>query len=247
MANHAANPVSCLLQLPAVHEHFLYQLRHWSHLDIAVQEEMIWVRGFTPEQAADAALKSIPFHTLYYAEQGMLYAPGGLVPVGQVPELNWAPLTKALPLNWPAQNVNYFGTAGGLQVKLCGSHTEAPALVLITEAHWLAAVIDTLPDVRLNRIAWCILPAGKVLLMGEPLLPLPGAAFWRRGRFLLPMGYDLEWPFLYDTISDVIHEDKAAWIIWEKDNWWPLSPGQLQPLSRSSFRQSRQLLTNNGQ
>jgi len=98
--------------------------------------------------------------------------------------------------------------------------------------------MQTAPAVRLEPLSW-VIADDQALVLGRPLLPLPGKSYWRRGNHLLPAGLDMEWTVLAETLDRQLNPDGNCWLLWDEDGSYLSVPGLgCRPLSISSFRLS---------
>jgi hypothetical protein len=248
MAEDTSNDVTWLLEIERQHLDYLGPIRHWSQLKMAASPDFYWVMGLKPDQLELPEIKSIPFKNLYYMqgvdaggpEQGrLLFPPGGLVPVKKLPDsLLWTPLERGLSISLPSFNHNYFGITEKLNIRLVPSGKEEEPAAILTSIARLQAYILTAPAVRLRPLTWVIID-DQALILGKPLLPLPGDSYWQRGNFLLPAGLDWEWTTLTETLNRDLNPDRDCWLLWDKTGrYLPILKEQCRPLSISSFRLS---------
>ena len=239
MAQDPANGVGWYLSVDTAHRHYLGAIRHWGNLKVATEEGLLWVRDFTAVQVDSVEVKSIPYKQLYYAREGRLFLQGSLLPDRPVPSVLWTPIERALPLKLPAFNHNYFGVADRLVTRLAPSGTEKEASCLLTDIQALGHYIETAPAIRLKHLSWVMVGNDQALVLGRPLLPIEGAAYWRKDDFLLPAGFDLELPSLVPVLNHQLNAQGTHWVIWDtRGRYHPLSKDLLRPLSISSFRRS---------
>lgn len=240
MAEDLTDDITWLLSIEQQHLDYLGPIRHWEQLKIAAEPGTYWVKGLTGEQLESAEIKSIPFKQIFYAKEERLFPYGGSVPVRKLPaSLSWTPLERGLPLQLPAFNHNYFGIGERILPRLAASENQVLPAAMLTPLSLLGEYIETAPAVRLKDLLWVILD-DKALVLGEPLLPLPGQSFWKKGDFLLPSGLDWEWPVLAETLNDALNPDGSCRLIWDIDSRYTIVPkDSFRPLSISSFRLSR--------
>jgi hypothetical protein len=240
MAADLSKDVIYLLEIGKPHLDFLGPVRHWGQLRIAASPDGYWVRGLTAEQLESTEIRSIPFKKLYYQYEGqpqLLFPYGGTVPVKKLPStLLWTPLEKTMPLEHPSYNHNYFGLSEKLTIRLVVAAQEQEPEGLMVSLRQLGEYIQTAPAVRLEPLSWVIVD-DQALILGRPLLPLPGKSYWRRGNHLLPAGLDFEWSVLAPTLEREL--DPECWLLWDEEGWWlAVSKDACRPLSISSFRLS---------
>ncbi|WP_431215286.1 hypothetical protein ACQ86N_11580 [Puia sp. P3] len=242
MAEDPSNDVSYFLEIGRPHLDYLGPVRHWSQLRTAAAEDAYWVRGLTAEQLESTEIRSIPLKKIYYMrddQSQLLFPIGAAVPVKRLPSgLLWTPLEKAMPLEYPSYNHNYFGLSEKLPVRLAASSNEEDPVAMLVSARLLGGYIKTAPAVRLEPLSWVIVD-DQALLLGNPLLPLPGKSYWRRGNHLLPAGLDLEWPLLAETLDRQMNPQGDCWLVWEEHGGYlEVKKESFRPLSISSFRLS---------
>jgi len=226
-----------LLEIGKEHKPFLATIRHWSNIKIAFGERAIWLKEFTEEQMKSANLLQIPHLTIYLVKDNLLFLKGSLLPTKKVPSaLLWAPIQKAIPIELPDMNHNYFGIQEKIAINLTASETEREAYGLLTNFASAKHYIESAPEVRLQSLGWVFLK-DSVLFLGTPLLPLQGTTFWKRNQLLLPTGFDLEFPILSNVITKSVDPNSEHWIVWSEDNSYVLVPKEsFNQLSISSLR-----------
>lgn len=228
------------LRLPLKYKDKLSQIRVWNTLRMAIDEDDIWVRGIPPNQLHSPEIRSIPFKKIYYQQDNALFLLGGNLPEERLKtSLLWSPISKALPVETPTYNFNYFGVQETVDFKLIPSSNEQEVTALLIELDVLEQYILKAPAIRLQAIQWSIINK-KALLVGSPLLPIPGKSYWQRQNFLLPSGYDFEYPELSDYYRKNLQQTHDEYIILQSDNtYFKIIEEQFKPLSRSSFRLSQ--------
>lgn len=240
MANHPADDVIYLsIPLRQDWEQLLAPIRHWSNLTVTLEKDGIFIHGFSPEQVGALEVKTMPYRTLYRAMEGKLFPDGSLLPSRDIPANEGWPMANALPLGLPWFNRNFFGfhDSPPIDIRLVSAPEERPAAALIVYLEALAAWIETAPAVRLQPLTWAVLDEEKAFILGEPLLPLPGEAFWRKGDHLLPLGMEFELPALEGALSRLLNPGSGHWLVWQPDGgYFRISRADLAELSISSFR-----------
>lgn len=241
MEKDAANDIGYkVLVIDSEHRHYLAEIRHWMNLRVANEGNRIWIRDFNEEQWLSATLKSIPFARLYTIKNNQAFPEGRLLPELQMPALLWAPVEKGLPLGLPPLNHNFFGIQETVAITLLPSGTEEDACALLVDMPVLDTYIRKAPAVRLERLRWCLLSGAagqKALIYGKPLLPLDGQAFWQSADFLIPAGYNLEFPAFTHINSNKLNPEQNYLLLWTTPEKYTLIPKEcLKPLSISSFR-----------
>jgi len=239
MAEDPFNDVTWLLEIEQQHLDYLGPIRHWEHLKMAASPGRYWISGLTADQLDLPEIKSIPFKHLYFEKGQFVFHRDGLVPVKKLPELLvWTPLEKGLPLDLPSFNHNYFGITEKLTMRLVPSGKEEEPTALLTPIDTLKNYILRAPAVRLKPLSW-VIPGDQALILGRPLLPLPGESFWQKGDVLLPAGLDWEWPVLEPALNRELNPDGDHTLLWDKDGqYMRIEKTRWRRLSISSFRLS---------
>ncbi|SFC93659.1 hypothetical protein [Flavobacterium phragmitis] len=225
------------LEINKEHKDFLGAIRHWENLKIAFEASTIWIKEFSAEQIDSAELLQIPYTKIYELKENLLFERGKQLPTKKLPSgLLWSPVLRGLPVSLPNFNHNFFGINQKLQTRLKRSEEEKEAQALLVEYQELKAYIESAPKFRLEPLQWVVIH-NKALIIGKPLLPLKGNTFWQKNDFLVPSGYDFEWPVLTHTLKDKVNPFDKNLILWNKDNSYSSIPKQnIKPLSISSFR-----------
>ena len=241
------NELNYWISIPAQHKDYLGQIRHWNNLKMATdvslesnnERALLWVKDFSERQLNSLELKSIPFKKVFVARDGLLFHIGERVPQRKVPSLLWTPIAKALPVELPDGNYNFFGFDEKIAVKLVETEMERPAFGMLAPLANLAAYIETAPALRLAALEWVIIKQHLAFIVGMPLLPIKGFTYWKRGNFLLPTGFEFEFDFLTEALQKALAVGEEDFVLWNKDSSYILLPkSALKPLSIGSFRLS---------
>ncbi|MBC8756901.1 hypothetical protein H2O64_19665 [Kordia sp. YSTF-M3] len=228
------------LRLPSKYKHKLSQIRVWKTVRMVTDMDDVWVRGISPNQLNSEEIRSIPFKKIYFQHENALFLLGGNLPEERLKTaLLWSPIDKALPAEMPDYNFNYFGVDEKIQFNIVPSSIERSAKAQIVDLTMLDAIIPTMPSIRLQPIEWTLLD-DKALLIGTPLLSIPGKTFWQQQQFLLPTGYDFEYPELSSYFNKIINQNSNDYIIVNTDNtYYNVPKDKFKKLTISGYRLSR--------
>lgn len=223
-------------EIPRADEDFLGSIRDWKNIQIAVEDETIWLKGFTDEQAIASEIQQLPDFILYELCDGLLFRKEALVPSKKMrTALLWIPIDKALQLSLPPSNQNYFGIHEQVRIELKESNEEHPVIALLSNIADIKESIAALPKFKLEKIKWTVL-GDKALFMGTPLLSFPGKTYWTKDRHLLPAGLDFEFKNL-STLLQQKYNQEEGWLLWNGNgNYLSIKETDFRPLSVSSFR-----------
>lgn len=237
MEKYASNAIN-YVRIPKSSIELLGNIRHWKNLKLAYESDFIWLKGLSSEQLNSVPIKCIPLHTCYYENEQKLSLIGSLLPNCSIPQVLWTPIQRALPLELPTLNHNYFGKHEKLAVELVLSTKEQEGYALLTDVNNLEKFIETSPAVRLKSLKWTIINKEKALILGSPLLPIQGKVYWRWNHFLIPAGYQFNHPSLAKSIHESMRIDAQTWVLWSEKHCCTIPSKDLQALSLSSFRKT---------
>ena len=237
----AENPSNCIkefwAELPRTGEDFLGAIRDWKNVQIALDDDTVWLKGFTEEQSISAEIQQLPDFLLYELREGLLFRKEALVPSKKMrTALLWSPIDKALRLTFPASNNNYFGISEKIEVRLKPGNEEHPAIALLSAVEHIKDNIPVQPKFKLEKLEWTVI-SDKALFLGTPLLSLPGKTYWTKDGHLLPAGFDFEYKNLSSLLQQQYNKESDKWLLWnENGTYFPIKKEDFRPLSASSFR-----------
>ncbi|WP_430409009.1 hypothetical protein [Kordia sp.] len=228
------------LRLPSKYKEKLSQIRVWNTLRMATDEDDIWVRGISPNQLNSPEIRSIPFKKIYFQQDNALFLLGGNLPEERLKtSLLWSPINNALSVEMPNYNFNYFGVNETIDFKLIASSVERASKAIVVDFEVLETYIQKAPAIRLQSIQWTIVN-NKALLIGIPLLPIPGKSYWQQQHFLIPTGSDFEHPELSNFYHKNIQTEHSQYVVFQQDStYYKITAEQLKPLTISGFRLSQ--------
>ena len=224
-------------ELPKADEDFLGAIRDWKNIQIALDGEIIWLKGFTDEQAVSSEIQQLPNFLLYELRDGLLFRKDALVPSKKMrTALLWNSINKALKLTFPVSNNNFFGIDEKVKVKLKPSQEEQSAIALLCPISDIKEIIISTPQFKLEKLDWIVIN-DKALFLGNPLLSFPGKTFWTKDNHLLPTGFDFEFKNLSILLQRKYNESQEQWLLWNEDGTvLHLNKDDFRKLSVSSFR-----------
>lgn len=224
-------------ELPKADEDFLGAIRDWKNIQIALEDEKIWLKGFTDEQAVSSEIQQLPNFILYELREGLLFRKDALVPSKKVrTALLWMPIDKALRLAFPLSNNNFFGIEEKVVVQLKPSEEEQPSSALLCSISDIKETIIALPKFKLEKLDWIIIN-DQALFMGTPLLSFPGKTFWTKDGHLLPTGFDFEFKNMSSLLQRKYNVTHEQWLLWNEDgSVLHINKDDFRKLSVSSFR-----------
>lgn len=224
-------------EIPRKEEYALGAVRDWKNIQIAADDDCIWLKGFTLEQVVSTEVKKLPNFIIYELKNGLLFKRNALVPTKKVrTALLWSPIDKALRLTFPPSNHNFFSTDEKIEVHLKKGDNESSATALLCPIDDIKNQIVELPKFKLEKLNWMIVD-DNALFLGTPLLGFPGKTFWMKDHHLLPSGFDFEFKNLSALLQKKYNKDSDKWLLWdESGSYLPINKEDFRKLSVSSFR-----------
>jgi hypothetical protein len=111
--------------------------------------------------------------------------------------------------------------------------------VLLVNIHEASNYISNASAIRLKPLKWLLIDDKNALIFGEPMLPIDGKTFWQKGKFIFPLGLQLEFQLLEKSIEKKLNLSANQWIWWTSENSFCLiERTMLKPLSISSWKQT---------
>lgn len=214
----------------------LGQVRCQEGLLAAEDANGIWLRGI-PISGAAAGIKQLPaLHTYLLDEAEQLFPINKLTPVGRLPALQWQALTSFIPVSLPVSILPGRLAAPYFPRLITTSNTRKAGALLTTLPLW-KQYVEYAPLVRLSRLEFAVSGTDKVLIVGEPLPPLPGKEYWRQDDLLTPAGYDFDPPLAAVLAAEHANPDQDSLLLFNEDGSWQKIPLEyLLPARRSTVR-----------
>ncbi len=204
-------------------------------IQAALAGEKVWVRGLPAAEKLETSLRQLPVQQTYVLDNGYLFPEGKLTPVAQLdPALHWQPLTTFIPVEFPVSLLPaQLGEKHPIRLRASTQHREGYALQ--TDLQTWHTYAHTAPQIRLDQVTFAVAEDNQVLILGTPLLPLPGQEYWKHHHLLIPSGFDFDPPLLGEWL--VTQLDKHSMIVFDTDgNWERISAECFVPATRSAVR-----------
>jgi len=188
-----------------------------SGLLVAEEDNTIWLRGINETINTDTRLKQLPVkNTFIVDENNMLFVPGGLTPIDQLKEMQWQALSSFIKVELPVSVLP--GKPGKqITIKVIPSDSAKEGAALLTNLSDWKKYSETASAVRLNRLRFAVSDKEKVMIMGNPLPPLPGMEYWISNDILLPAGFDFEIPLTALFIRERLNKNRDAILVFDME------------------------------
>ncbi len=230
MANDAGNNIEYWLSVPLIHKEATYELRKWSYLKIAIDQNLIWIRGFNQADIESGAVLKIPSINRYYLSGTNLIPYGKNLPALLEPNLLWSPIQRGLKVKLPKENFNYFGIKQSYKIALTPTDEVKPINAIIVDMKTLENYIYSASNIRLNKLKWTVTENKEALILGTPLLPVPSKDLYQNACFLLPAGWKLKHENMIEVYSQGLGEAMDYYYLISKED-------KIVKVRKSDFKQ----------
>jgi len=226
-----------IVRLPQAQRAALAQCRLLPGLETAEAGDAIWVRGGELKEAQERLLRAIPRAEWFRIDVGgELRQEGKRLTSGLLPTLAWRPITEASPVALPRPG--FAGTPlrpAGLELVRSGE-PRTPNLLLVTKEEW-SRYVETAPLVRLASWKFAADGAGRILVRGLPLPPLPGERFVEEDGIALPAGWTFALPLSAGVVRDVLGIPRGDIALFASEGTWEhVAERDFVPASRAAVR-----------
>ncbi|KYP15343.1 hypothetical protein [Flavihumibacter sp. CACIAM 22H1] len=233
-----------VIKIPLHYQEYLNSIRDEEDLLISQDHQYCWVKGLNVAALKSPKIQRIPFLSFFELKNDLLYQLNALLPDQELPQgLKWQPINEKFPIQIPAFNHNYFGLAERINIQLVKAEEEREPVAIITSYAVLKSYIETAPAIRLKGLKWIsmdVLQEKYVMIIGTPILPIPGNTFCLHNSFYIPSGYIPALPILDYTIQEMLNFEEGDRLIWlDQKQVIRLNEKNFRPLSISSFRLTR--------
>ena len=226
-----------ILQLRLSDKESLGVVRTLPGLLVAETETHIWVRGIMIKEKPNLGISRLPATATYLLDEDHnLFPVGKLTPIGKLPKLEWQPISKFIEVKLPTSAFPGVVEKKHL-VRLIPSEKMQPGKALLTNLSVWKKYAEGAPKIRLNQLRFAVSENREVLILGNPLPPIPGKEFWQKHNLLIPNGFDFEIPMVADLIFEKENtNDDAILIFHENKNWQKINLKHFVNGSRSAVR-----------
>jgi len=210
--------------------------------EICEENGILWLRcpGESGDVAACAGLACVARYRS--GPPGRLLPPAGTVPVARMPSGPWQSLADFLPVS-PFPALLPGRSPQRLSVRLERSSQEMPPTALLVSLTELLAWADQASRLRFARLKFAAADAGRVLVTGTPLPPVPGVSWYFHGTLALPSGWDFAAPLLPAWVEQALALPPGAVALVHPDAPMEIIPQEaLIPLTLSALRRTRDVL-----
>lgn len=208
-----------ILKLEEKDKEALASIRCADGLLAATDNGYIWLRGIK-ETNLNNKINQLPVkNTFLIDEKNQLFHPGALTPVEILKPLKWLPLQEFIIVEAPVSVLPGI-TNKKIEIKILTSAKERKGTALLTSLSAWKEYADMAPAARLMNVKFAVSENNEVLIIGNPLPPLPGKEYWETQNILIPCGYDFQLSMTPSFISKKWNDDKKSIILFHADSKW---------------------------
>jgi len=227
-----------VLQLASMDKYLLGAVRCLPNLQALDTEQHIWLRGIDAENIP-LLLQQLPSIGRYYIDaKNRLFPVGGLTPVGTLAAGEWQPLKQFIPIEIPSSAFSG-KTDKQYAIQLIPAEIERQAAALLVDLSEWKKYVNTAPQIRLDQLKFAVSATNEVLVVGYPLPPIPGKAYWQQDLLLIPNGYDFDLSSMASLLNTTLNKEQNAYLLFqETGTYQKVFLEQLVPTTRSAVRLS---------
>lgn len=217
----------------------VYNLRKYSNIKIAFDSDVIWLRGLTKTNIESLSILKIPSVKRFYSKDVHLIEYGKSLPFMIEPTFLWTPIQRGLKIQIPKENFNYFGINSSFNIMIEPSSFPQKITASIVNMDRLEKYLNSSLNYRTKTITWTILNNNSALLLGTPLIPIPGKDFYQADPFLIPAGKKLKYKTLLNVYRKALKDPLDFWYLIEEDSEIKkIRKNDFNPLNKGSFIKS---------
>jgi hypothetical protein len=236
-ANYAGDMREQVLVLAEKFKSQIGKIRTVPGWQAALHLDRIWLKGPLNNGEDQLLLYALPVIESYEIdEQNRLFPLNSLTPTAIMEPMDWQAITDFLPVELPVSAL-----PGTLQmhmpVRLLRVASTKPTYALQISLPVWRSFVDGAPLVRLQQLRFAVSTDQQVLVVGDPLPPVPGTGYWRNGNLLIPVGFDFDPPLLADLLVHRL-DTKEGFIVFNENGQWTNIPAySLHDADRALIRQ----------
>ncbi len=217
----------------------LYNIRHWENIMIASDNDYFWLKNFTEKQLSSIDLKRINSIKIYEIKYFLLFLKNSSLPEKKMPfGILWNSLHKALSIELPNINKTTPHVAQLVEPTLIKANQEHTTVALLIDSTILKQQINKTLNSQFKDLTWTIIN-DKALIIGSPILSLPGDSYYRIENHIIPNGFEFENLALLEVLDKKLNPNFNQIVLWNKKSEYTLIPkNAFNQFSRSSVKLS---------
>ncbi len=202
----------------------LSDVRCFPGLRIAEFEGQLWLRGIPASEKPDLKIRKLPAVISYFLDhENRLFPCDSLTPAKKLPGVIWISLQEFLTVRLPVAAMPGIIKEKAL-IQLYPLDQPEKGNALLTSLTQWKAYAEAAAEVRLEKIQFAVSDNDEVVLIGDPLPPIPGKEFYIRDFILLPCGYDFGRTVISALLSKKLNPQQDCFLLFSRDGRWEKIP-----------------------
>lgn len=181
-----------VLKINKTFKNTLTSVRDITAIGIAEYDGNIWAKYVVENETTKNRLFEVRFEDWYVLKQNYLFKSKQITPEMAFFSTKWEPIGHYFPVTLPPVAMGAKLPHASVVLQLKDHHVFETPVALLVEKSELKAYLKYAPNFRYNALTYAESTKGQVLLLGTPLLPIQGTAYWKYKDVLLPCGKILD-------------------------------------------------------
>lgn len=214
----------------------LANLRCEDDLLVADHKEEVWIRGISTSDFLTSPTRLLPtLKTFTLDQEGYLFTVGAKTPTEKLQDLKWYSISQYCSVDLPTSAMPA-KVKSLYEVTLVASQKARETSALLTTLKVFKEYAEAASEIRLKAIRFAVSEKDEVLIMGNPLPPIPGKEYWKEDKLLLPAGLEFEIPVVSKLIGGKINAGNSYLLFHTSGRYETIPPGEFVEGSRSAIR-----------
>jgi len=203
-------------------------IRCINSIQVATDNEILWIKVPFKIYQDENSIKQLPVENTFMVDaEGKLFQPGGLTPIDVLKELDWQPVTELIKVELPVSMLPGI-VEQKISFNIISSKNVQQGTALLTSLAVWKNYAETASSIRLNNLRFAVSENNEVLVIGNPLPPLPGTEYWINNDNLIPCGYDFEHTLESTLIKEQYNPGNDSLLVFNNE-------GKIQSISKTLF------------
>lgn len=231
-----------IFQLAQKDKDSLGTVRCFPGLEAVVQEGQIWLRLPQLEQGIPLDIQRLPIEQTFVLDpSNLLFPKGKQTPIAKIGKLDWVPLIDFIPVSLPVSSIPGYAKESYLPQLIRSQEEQTLSGLRTSWASFYTYAIHA-PQARLEVLSFAASDNGEVLLLGHPLPPIPGNAYWQQHDLLIPAGYHFDLPWIAPLLNKSLNRAGMHFILFDQKGQWSKVPKKaVLQVSRAAVRTTQKM------
>lgn len=220
----------------------LMALRLAEHVEIALTDRDVWIRSRNNDPKLLSLVESMPASQRFsWTADNLLCPTGSRLPTGRFPEVDWHPFSRWLNVALPTA-VLPTGVETKCNLTLVASERGKEANALLASSDIWFEWASIAPALRLRPLKFAASFGGRVLILGQPLPPVPGTRLVDDQGIVVPAGFTWRPAVSPSTLRELLGVGQQIHVLWDEHGVQLLADELFVTASRASARATREAI-----